>query len=324
MTAPADFLYLPAEILEGLGVTTAEAVEIIERLFRGRARGEAWAAPKAAFLTADGRYMMATLAAADDPPLLGVKSLVLNPRNPERGLSQINAVVTLLDSDTGLPAAIVDGNWVTAVRTAGLSAVAARRLARPDSSVLAFIGCGVQAHSHLQAFADLFPVREVRAYGRGAKNRDALCAAAETLGFATVASDSGQAAIEGADIVVTTVTVSATFEPFLDARGLKPGAFATVTDFALPWIPEGMPAFDSIIVDDVEQEAAAEKPMVDAALIRGDLQGLVNGDVPGRADPQQRTAFVFRGLAMGDLALAALALRKAREAGKGYPIGPRP
>ncbi len=323
MSTPPEFVYLPADLLEGLGVTTAEAVEIIERLLRARARSEAWAAPKAAFLTPDGRYMMATLAAADEPALLGVKSLVLNPRNPEQGLPQINSVVTLLDSHTGLPVAIVDGNWVTAVRTAGLSAVAARRLARPDSSVLAFIGCGVQAHSHLHAFADLFPVREVRAFGRGAKNRDALLQAADSLGFDTLASESGQAAIEGADIVVTTVTVSATFEPFLDARGLAPGAFATVTDFALPWIPAGMPAFDRIIVDDVEQEAAAERPMVDPALIAGDLQGLVNEAVPGRTDPQERTAFVFRGLAMGDLALAALAHTKAREAGKGIAIGAR-
>ena len=324
MAPTTDFVYLPADLLEGLGVTTAESVEIIERLFRARARGEAWAAPKAAFLTPDGRYMMATLAAADDPPLLGVKSLVLNPRNPEHGLNQINAVVTLLDSNSGLPVAVVDGNWVTAMRTAGLSAVAARRLARPDSSVLAFIGCGVQAQSHLQAFAELFPVREVRAFGRGASNRDALCRAAEERGFKAIASDTGQAAIEGADMVVTSVTVAATFEPFLDARGLAPGAFATITDFALPWKPESMPAFDSIIVDDVAQEAAAEKPMVDPALVRGDLQGLVNEQVPGRTDPQARTAFVFRGLAIGDLALAALAWRKAREAGKGHPIGPRP
>lgn len=323
MTLPPEFLYLPAEVLEDLGVTTAESVEMIEQLFRARARGQAWAAPKAAFLTPDGRYMMATLAAADDPPLTSVKALVLNPRNPERGMNPVNAVVTLLDSETGMPVAVVDGGWVTAVRTAGLSAVAARRLARADSSVLAFIGCGVQAHSHLHAFAELFPVREVRAFGRGAKNRDAFCQAAEQRGFEVVASPSGQAAIEGADIVVTTVTVSATFEPFLDARGLRPGAFAAVTDFALPWIRAGMSAFDGIIVDDVEQEAAAEKPMVDPELVRGDLQGLVTGAAPGRTDPAQRMAFVFRGLAIGDLALAALAYGKAREAGKGHPVGPR-
>lgn len=320
MGAVREFLYLSAETMEGLGVTTAEAVEIIERLVRGRARSEAWAAPKAAFLTPDGRYMMATLAAADDPPLLAVKSLVLNPRNPERGLRQINAVVTLLDSDTGLPAAVLDGNWITAVRTAALSAVAAKRLARLDSSVLGFIGCGVQAHSHLRALADLFPVREVRAFGRGAANRDAFCRTAEEMGFTAIASPSGQAAIEGADIVVTSVTVSTTLEPFLDARGLEPGAFAAVTDFALPWVKEGMRAFDRLIVDDLEQEATAERPMVERELIRGDFQGLVTGDVPGRQDPRERTAFVFRGLAIGDLALAALAYRKAREAGRGSRI----
>ncbi|SEQ84140.1 ornithine cyclodeaminase/alanine dehydrogenase [Nitrosomonas sp. Nm51] len=70
---------------------------------------------------------------------------------------------------------MLDGGWVTAARTAGLSAVAAKRLAKIDSSVAAFIGCGVQARSHLKVFADLFPLTEIRAFGRGAENRDKLC-----------------------------------------------------------------------------------------------------------------------------------------------------
>ena len=70
----------------------------------------------------------------------------------------------LLDSQTGLPLAVIDGNWVTARRTAGLSAVAAKRLARPDSASIAFIDCGVQARNHLDAFCDIFPLREVRAF----------------------------------------------------------------------------------------------------------------------------------------------------------------
>ncbi len=74
----------------------------------------------------DVRYMMATLAAADDPPVLAVKSLLLNPRNSGQGLKPINVLVTLLDSETGLPLAVIDGNWVTAMRTTALSAVAAK------------------------------------------------------------------------------------------------------------------------------------------------------------------------------------------------------
>ena len=298
-----------------------EAVDSIEHLLRGQAESSVWAAPKSAFLIPDGRYMMATLAAADDPPLLGVKSLVLNPRNSEHGLKQINAIVTLLDSVTGLPVAVMDGNWVTGIRTAGLSAVAAKRLAKADASVIALIGCGVQAHSHLHAFSDLFPLREVRAFGRGSANRDALCETADDMGFSVIASKTGQEAIEGADIVVTSVTLSTELEPFLDARGLEAGAFAAVTDFAAPWKKEGMASFDRVIVDDIEQEASSAQPMVDPALIRGDLLGLVTGDAESRQNDQERTAFIFRGLAIGDLALAGLAYRKAREASLGSPIG---
>ncbi|MCH9639391.1 MAG: ornithine cyclodeaminase family protein, partial [Betaproteobacteria bacterium] len=176
---PTHIRYLSQDSLEQLQLTTQAVVKSIEHLIHGRAQEKVWNAPKAVITPPDGRYMMATLAAADDPPFLAVKSLLLNPENPGRGLKSINSLVTLLDSDTGLPLAILDGNWVTAIRTAGLSAVAAKRLARPEASIAAFIGCGVQAHSHLQALAELFPLQEIRALGRGTANRDAFCNYAE-------------------------------------------------------------------------------------------------------------------------------------------------
>jgi ornithine cyclodeaminase/alanine dehydrogenase-like protein (mu-crystallin family) len=253
------------------------------------------------------------------PPFLAVKSAILNPRNRERGLPDINAVVTLLDSVTGLPLAIVDGDWVTAVRTAGLSAVAARRLARPDASTAAFIGCGMQARSHLHAFAALFPLRRIRAFG-GRENRDALCREAEAGGLSAAASESARDAVRDADLVITSVTFSPQLAPFLDARWLQPGCFATMTDLGASWLPDGMSAFDRIVIDDREQEAQMPKPLVDLALVAGDLTGLVNGDVPGRRSAAEKTAFIFRGLALGDLAVAALAYQRARLSGKGLEI----
>ena len=221
MNQPVDsILYLSRDTLESLGITTVEVVESIEHLIRGAAKAGVWSAPKSVIQPGDGRYMMATLSAADDPPFLAVKSVIVNPRNSERGLPQINGLIMLLDSNTGVPVAVVDGNWVTAVRTAGASAIAARRLARSDSSVLAFVGCGVQARSHLTAFADLFPIREVRAFGRGSSNRDALCRMATEMGFDALASDTARAAVEDADIVVSSVTLTTQSPPFLDARWL--------------------------------------------------------------------------------------------------------
>jgi len=307
--------YLSRSVLERLAITTHEAIDSIEQLILGQRRGQVWCAPKVVVLPGDDRYIMATLAVADEPRVVATKSLVLNPRNRDRGISVINSLVTLLDSETGLPLAIVEGNWVTARRTAGLSAIAAKRLARPDSASIAFIGCGVEARSHLDAFCDLFPVREIRAFGRGTENRDALCRIARARGLTAIASKTAQEAVEGADLIVTSVTLVPNLAPFLDARWLKPGAFLTSTDLALPWVAEGMAAFQRIVIDDLEQEAKMSKPMVSPALVVGDLSGLVSGEIAGRAGAEERTAFVFRGLAIGDLALAALAYRRAKTSG---------
>lgn len=112
--------YLSEETLAGLGIGTDEVIESIEALIIGSSRSTVWNAPKAVIQPPDGRYVTALLAAADDPAFLTVKTLILNPRNSDRGLPQINGVVVMLDSQTGLPAAVLDGNWITAVRTAAM------------------------------------------------------------------------------------------------------------------------------------------------------------------------------------------------------------
>lgn len=323
MRQSSDIRYLSRDLLQSLQLTPQEIAASIEHLLVSRMRQQAWNAPKAVITPPDGRYMMATLAAADDPPFLAVKALVLNPHNPEQGLESINALVTLLDSRSGLPLAVLDGNWVTAVRTAGLSAVAAKRLARPNAAVAAFIGCGVQARSHLQALAALFPLTRIHALGRGTASRDAFCRSAENMGLTAVASETAQEAIGDADLIVTSVTLSPQLVPFLDARWLKPGAFVTMTDLAAPWLAESMSALDRIIVDDLEQEASMAKPLVDPALVRGDLTGLVTGDAAGRESAGERAAFVFRGLALGDLAVAGLAYQRACEQSRGALIDSR-
>ena len=317
---PAYLRYLSQSTLENLHLTTEVVVEGIEALIRGRSQSQVWNAPKAVVTPPDGRYMMATLSAADDPPFLAVKSLLLNPRNSQRGFSSINALVVLHDSDNGLPLAIIDGNWVTAVRTAGLSAVAAKRLAKPDASIAAFIGCGVQAHSHLRAFAELFSLKEIRVFGRGTINRDAFCHTAKEMGYATIACSTAQDAVSGADLVISTVTISPQLTPFINARWLKPGAFATLTDLAASWHADSMSAFDRIVIDDLEQESKMQQPLVDPSTVSGDLTNLVNGDILARCSNDERTAFVFRGLALGDLAVAALAYQRACKLSKGTLI----
>ena len=311
MTINETIPYLSEAQLSSLGITTFEVIASIEALVLSLDNQTAWSAPKAAILPEDGRYMMVALAATDDPPLLAVKTVVLNPRNPERGLPQINGLVTMLNSSSGLPVAILDGNWITAVRTAGLSATAAKHMARKDSSVAAFIGCGVQARSHLQAFSELFPLKEIRLFGRGKANIDRFCKDAADRSIACVDCDSAKAAVTGADLVITSVTYSADLIPFIDANWLKPGSFSAITDLAAPWVKASFSAFDQIIIDDMEQEAAMPNKLAPVEFVTGDLSDVVLGKVAGRTLGSDKTAFIFRGHAMGDLALSVLAYQKS-------------
>ena len=144
--------------MTGEGLSVSRIADEIESLFAARGAGRAWSTPKSMILPPDGRLLMTMMAASEDPPLMAVKSLVMNSANPEQGLPQINAQVTLIHAHTGEALATIDGNWVTEIRTAALSLVAARRMARPDASSLALVGTGVQGRSHLQAFAASFPL----------------------------------------------------------------------------------------------------------------------------------------------------------------------
>ena len=310
-----DFLYLPDASLAALNIPPAEIADAIETALVAKSEGRLHVTPKSALLPGGGRYMMSTLAVGDEG-LTVLKTVAVCPDNTSRDLPAINGAIMVLDAETGLLRAVLGANWITAHRTAALSVVAARRMADPASHTIGFIGCGVQAHSHLTAFRDFLPLNRVLAYGRGTANRDALCAAAESLGLKAKAT-SAEDVLAQSDIIVTSVTLDYTITPFLDANLLKPNAFASITDLCIPWMPDSMNIFDTIIVDDLEQEKSAEKPMVDAAAIIGDLTDLVTGKVAKTDSP---SAFAFRGIALGDYAASALALRRAEATGAGQRV----
>lgn len=302
--------YYSEDDLNRLDIRAHEIVEILQQLILGSEANRVWSAPKAVILPPDGRYIMATLAVTDDPPLVATKSLVLNARNTDIGLPQINGLVTLLNSENGIPVAIIDGNWVTAIRTAGLSALAAKYMANPSASTLGFIGTGVQARSHLKLFVDMFPLEKINVFGRGRKNIDLLCEAADNLGLKAEVCGSAQATVETSDLLVTSVTHTDVTGPFLNAAWMPPGSFASIVDLGVPWHKDSFAGLDHVIIDDLEQEASLPNKLADPADVHGDLSALINEKVQGRTGPHERTAFIFRGHALGDLALAALAYKK--------------
>lgn len=314
MTTDQHIPHISEADLNGFDIKASEIIEMIEQAIRGAGAGQVWSAPKAVIDPPDSRYIMATIAVMDDPPIVATKSLVLNEENLEVGLPQINSLVTLLHGVTGVPLATIDGNWITAIRTAGLSAVAAKHLGKSDATSIGFVGTGVQAQNHLKLFTDMFPLQRIKVFGRGQKNIDILCDLGRELGLDTEISTTAQDAVKEADIVVTSVTHTGVTGAFLDAGQLSPGSFLSSVDLGLPWHTRSFSGLDRVVIDDLAQEATLPNKLVNAEDVDGDLSGLISGKLAGRRDAEERTAFVFRGHALGDLALSALAYQKYQDA----------
>ncbi|MEP3698271.1 MAG: hypothetical protein ABJM74_07315, partial [Marinomonas sp.] len=170
------------------------------------------------------------------------------------------------------------------------------------------------------AFRNMFPLKQVLAVGRGEKNRERFCAHARDLGLDACAAEPEEA-LRRADIVVTSITLDYTIKPFLNARWLKQNAFAAITDLFIPWDAASIDAFGNVVVDDLEQERATDKPMLPANAITGDLTELVTGALAQHEDVKP-AAFAFRGIALGDYAAAALVLGRAEAGGGGQKIAP--
>ncbi len=309
-------LYLSDTTLASLEIGPREIVARIEHLLQGVVAGTVSSAPKSTLYPGDGRLFMSTLASSEDPPYMTVKSLGMNPANGERDLPSIGAHIALFDAGTGLPVAMMDGTWITAVRTAALTAVAASRLADADAATIAFVGCGVQARSHLDVLAELYPITHISMIGRGKANIDALADRAGQLNIEAMRAQDSSAALAQADIVVSTVPPSVGLEAFLDANVLKENAFVSMVDLGRSWKPQTLTAFDAIVVDDLDQERQMASPMVDLSLVERDLKSLVQQS-PGS---DGRRAFVFRGVAVGDLALAGLCYERALAGGLGQTL----
>ncbi len=190
-----------------------------------------------------------------DPPQLGAKIVTVFGDNHARGLPSHLATILLLDPDTGALIALMDGRYITEARTAAVSAVSARHLARPEASTLAILGAGVQARSHLEAIAAVRPIRHARIWSPTAASRERFVA--EMSGHvpaALTAASSAEAAVRGADIVVL-VTSSPT--PVLDHAWVAPGTHVISVGACRPDHREMEPALVAASRLVVDSRAAA-------------------------------------------------------------------
>jgi len=262
----------------------------------------------------------------NEPPMLGTKVVSVFGSNTAVGLPTHLATIVLLDSMTGELLAIIDGRYITEARTAAVSAVSVKHLARNESTRLAIIGSGVQARSHLEAIALVRPLREVKVWSRSADNRNAFAREMRPRTTASIAvAASARDAVDGADLIVL---ATASREPVVESRWIADGAHVCAVGACRPdqrEMDSGLVARGRVFVDS-RAGALAEAgdillPMKEGAIdedhLAGELGEVVLGTIVGRTSPDEITIFKSLGMAVEDVAAAHLAYVKAAERGLG-------
>jgi ornithine cyclodeaminase/alanine dehydrogenase-like protein (mu-crystallin family) len=242
-------------------------------------------------------------------PALGVKLVTVCAGNAERRLDTHQAIIVMLDPKTGVAEAILDGRYITEVRTAAVSAVSARYLARKDAAVLGILGSGVQARSHCEALGLVRKFREVRAWSPNAERLRKFCGES---GATPV--ESAEAVVRGADVVVT-VTASPT--PVIQNEWVSDGTHVIGVGSCVPWQRELDPALVARARLVVDSRAAALKEAGD--VVMGIAEGRWTaehiaaelGELPSRQNDREITVFKSLGLAVEDIFAAQMVLTHA-------------
>lgn len=314
-------LYLSSGAIDAIGLGPAELIDAVERVFAAQAAGGARPGPKAVVPVAVGHSFHAMPGTIAAQGLAGMKFFGVVPDNPTRGLPNVCSLVTLSDIATAVPLCLMDGGWITGVRTAAMTAVAAKHLAHSGSESAAFIGCGVQARAHARLLRQVLPgLRHAALLGRGAARRDAFARELRDAGWEVRLASSAEDVLAGADVAVSTVPEHPGWSAFLDPALLPPHAFAAGVDLGRSWLPSRYREFAVVATDDIAQSRAlvAEGRLKAPPDFAADLAALAGGAYAAR--PTGRIFFVFSGHVLGDLAVASALYHRAVELGIGLRL----
>lgn len=330
MTGPADtILYLSgrdvARALAGIDV-----VETITSALTAHGRGETLVPAEAYLAWSQGGESLRSLSMPGHVHgCPGVKLINANPANPGRGLPRASGLIVLFDPETARPSCILAGSRISCLRTAAVTAVAARILGLQPIERLALLGAGALAHCHLQLLPSRLPaLREIRLHDLDPTRAAELAAATEDARI--VVCESAEQAIRGAELVIPVTTTTSGYIPY---DWLQPGALLVNISLDDP-LPEVVLRADRVFVDDWKLVAGDERRLLGRMLRAGQIRGpddrpdgaraidgelgqILTGACEGRRSPGEIILVNPFGLAIEDLAVARQVHRRALDLGLG-------
>ena len=304
-----------------------ECMDVMAAALQGLARGEAILPLRQVLLLPGGQGAFATMPAVlTGNGAIGLKAITVFPGNHGTELDSHQGAVLLFEAERGRLLAVMDASSITAIRTAAVSGVATRVLAREDAGDLAILGTGVQALTHLEAMAESRRLRRVRVWSRDPARVARFAEhASERVGIGVEAAGSAREAVLGADLVCT---VTASRESVLRGDWLAAGAHVNAVGASLPTARElDTPAIVAARLFVDRRESALHEsgdfliPKAEGAItdahIQAELGEVLTGVHPGRRAPDEITVFKSLGLALEDVAAAHRIHENALRSGTG-------
>ena len=297
-----------------------ECIELMADALSALARGEVFQPLRTITRPPDARGLLGLMPAyrSGKHGAFGLKAICVFPGNPAQGKDAHQGAVMLFSRETGELLALMNASEITAIRTAAVSAVATRLLAREDAEVLAIIGAGVQARTHLEALACVRPIKEARVACRNIEHAQQLAAEMQFT-FPIEPVRTNEEAVRGADLIVT---ATSSLEPVINKDWISPGAHVNAIGTHSPnsrEVDSGTMSVARIFVDRRESAInesgdyllAAKEGVVTPESILGEIGELLIGTKSGRSSESEITLFKSLGLAIEDVACADYVYKKA-------------
>lgn len=316
-------LYLSRRDVERVGLSMREIIDALEEMFREKAAGRCEMPPKPGIHPQPDSFIHAMPAQIPSLRAAGMKWVSGFPGNVDRGLPYISGLLILNDTDSGVPLAVMDCTWITAMRTGAATAIAAKYLARPESETVGILACGVQGRSNLEALACCFELKAVKAFDIRPDLARRFCEEmSEKLDLDILPVCRPEEAVVGMDMVVTSGPILKQPTPVIGSGWLKAGGFGSAVDFDSYWTPASMLEVERLATDDIEQLEyyRREGYFQRTPKAYAELADLVSGKKEGRKTPFERSLAINLGIALEDMAAASRIYTRALEANLGQEL----